>query len=112
MGILSERTVEFAVNIVKYSRWLCAEEKDYVLSNQILKSGTSIGANVYEANYASSKADFINKMQIALKETSETEYWLIILEKSKRLPQNYSYLKENVLEIKKMLISSINTSKK
>ncbi len=81
------------------------------MSKQLLKSGTSIGANIHEANYAVSKADFITKMQIALKEASETEYWLIVFEKTDYLPENFYQLKEKCNGLKRMLISTLNTTK-
>ena len=77
---LSNTAIEMAVSTVNYSKWLMHEKKEFVMSRQLLRSGTSIGANIHEAYYASSKADFINKLQIALKEASETEYWLIVLQ--------------------------------
>ena len=79
---LSEQSISFSIDIVNFYKWLCSEKREFVLSNQILRSATSIGANIHEANFAVSKADFISKMQIALKETSETEYWLIVLERT------------------------------
>ena len=74
-----EKSFEFAVRIVKLYRYLMKEHKEYVLSKQLLRSGTSIGANVAEAQRGQSKADFISKMSIALKEANETEYWLKLL---------------------------------
>lgn len=80
-----------------------------MLLNQVLRSGTSIGANIHEANYASSKADFINKLQIALKECYETEYWIELLIDGGFY--NNLEIQEKCIEIKKILISSINTAK-
>ena len=83
-----------------------------MLSKQILRSGTSIGANINEAQYGNSKADFIAKLHIALKETAETEYWLHILQKSDYLDDNMaSSLLNDCLEIKRIMIASINTAK-
>lgn len=110
-GPLSKQSINFSIDIVNYYKWLVAEKKEFVLSKQILRSGTSIGANIYEADYAVSKADFISKMQIALKETSETEYWLIVLEQTDFLPDEFCFLKENCLSIKRMLVATLNTSK-
>ncbi len=76
--ILSDKALAFAVRIVNLNKYL-VKNKDYIISSQIMRSGTSIGANIYEANYAQSKADFISKLHIALKETSETSYWLMLL---------------------------------
>ena len=72
----------FAVRIVKLAKWLREERKEYSLADQILRSGTSIGANVSEAHYASSRRDFLNKCKIALKECAETLFWLDLFEKS------------------------------
>lgn len=71
---LINQSIEFSISIVNYYKWLAFEKKEFVMSKQILKSGTSIGANIHEANFAASKADFISKMQIALKEAAETAY--------------------------------------
>ena len=108
---LSEQSISFSIDIVNFYKWLCSEKREFVLSKQILRSATSIGANIHEANFAVSKADFISKMQIALKETSETEYWLIVLERTEYLPDAYTHLKEKCNSLKRMLISTLNTSK-
>lgn len=105
------QSIDFAIQVVDYCKWLSHEQKEFVMSKQLLKSGTSIGANIHEANYAISKADFVSKMQIALKETSETEYWLIILEKTNYLPQDFLNLKDKCNSIKRMLVSTLNTTK-
>lgn len=106
---LRNLSVEFSVKIIK----LCENIKGhYSLTNQLERSGTSIGANIHEANYAQSKNDFISKLQIALKECYETEYWLELFVKSELLDREYA--KEIYNEcgtIRKMLISSINTAK-
>ena len=103
-------SVEFSVKIIK----LCESIKGhYSLTNQLERSGTSIGANIHEANYAHSKPDFISKLQIALKECYETEYWLELFMKSEILDKDK--VKEIYNEcgtIRKILISSINTAKK
>ena len=108
---LSEQSISFSIDIVNFYKWLCSEKREFVLSKQILRSATSIGANIHEANFAVSKADFISKMQIALKETSETEYWLIVLERTEYLPDAYTHLKEKCSSLKRMLIATLNTSK-
>ena len=83
-----------------------------VLTNQILRSGTSIGANIHEANYAQSKADFITKMQIALKECHETEYWLKLFFKTAIISEDvYKKMSENSGKIRRILIASLNTAK-
>ncbi|MBE7060529.1 MAG: four helix bundle protein [Ruminococcaceae bacterium] len=112
-NILIDKSIEFAARIIKLQRYLLKDKKENVISKQIVRSGTSIGANINEANYGQSKADFISKMHISLKETAETEYWLRLLIKAELLTvkEGESLLKD-CLEIKKILISSINTAKK
>lgn len=107
---LRNLSVEFSVKIIK----LCETIKGhYSLTNQLERSGTSIGANIHEANYAQSKNDFISKLQIALKECYETEYWLELFVKSKLLDrENAKEIYNECGTIRKMLISSINTAKK
>ncbi len=105
-------SVDLSIMIVGYYKWLNDEMKEFVMSKQILRSGTSIGANIHEAQYAISKADFISKMQIALKEASETEYWLIVLEKTGYFDEKFNPIKENCRSIKRMLIATLNTSRK
>ena len=78
-NIIVTKSKAFALRVIKLNKFLCNEKKEYVLSKQLLKSGTSIGANVKEAIRGQSKADFYSKMNIALKEASETEYWLELL---------------------------------
>lgn len=109
---LNEKSIAFAARIVKLYNFLKAKE-EYVISKQIIRSGTSIGANINEAAYAQSMADFISKMSIALKETAETEYWLKLLSLSEYITDNmYDSIAVDCLEIKKLLIATINTSKK
>ena len=108
---LSNTAIEMAVSTVNYSKWLMHEKKEFVMSRQLLRSGTSIGANIHEAYYASSKADFINKLQIALKEASETEYWLIVLQRTNYYDDRFQAVKIYCNSLKRMLISAINTAK-
>ena len=111
-NILIDKSIDFGARIVKLHRYLIKEMHKSVLSKQILRSGTSIGANINEAQYGSSKADFIAKLHIALKETAETEYWLHVLEKSDYIDGRMaSSLLSDCLEIKRILIASINTAK-
>ncbi|MBR3382406.1 MAG: four helix bundle protein [Clostridia bacterium] len=111
-NVLIEKTIDFGARIVKLHRYLVKEKHETILSKQILRSGTSIGANISEAQYGQSKADFVSKLQIALKETAETEYWLHILQKSDYLDaQQAASLLDDCLEIKRILISSVNTAK-
>ena len=106
---LRNLSVEFSVKIIK----LCENIKGhYSLTNQLERSGTSIGANIHEANYAQSKNDFISKLQIALKECYETEYWLELFVKSDILDRTIvKELYNQCGTIRKMLVSSINTAK-
>lgn len=101
--------MEFSIKIVK----LCDGIKGKsAIVNQLLRSGTSIGANIHEANYASSRADFIAKMQIALKECYETEYWLELFSRTDIIAEEtYKSLKNDCGKIRKLLIASINTAK-
>ncbi len=111
-NVLIEKSIDFGARIVKLHRYLIKTKHETVLSKQILRSGTSIGANINEAQYGNSKPDFIAKLHIALKETAETEYWLHLLEKSDYLDENMaSSLLNDCLQIKKILIASINTAK-
>ena len=108
-NLLIELSVDFAVKIVNITDEIQGKG---VLKNQILKSGTSIGANIHEANYAQSKADFVSKLQIALKETYETEYWLELFSRTNIINESkYIELKNDCGKIRRVLISSINTTK-
>ncbi|MBN8838190.1 MAG: four helix bundle protein [Sphingobacteriia bacterium] len=86
-NILKEKSFAFALRIVKCNQYLCSEKQEHILSKQLLRSGTSIGANIREAEQAQSKTDFIHKLSIALKEANETEYWLELLHQSGYLDQ-------------------------
>lgn len=111
-NVLVDLSKRFAVNIVIVCENISKRRKEYVLFKQLLKSGTSIGANIYEANYAASKADFINKLQIALKECYESQYWLDIFKETEIVSkEEYTELYSQCSRIRRMLISSINTSK-
>ncbi len=111
-NVLIDKSIDFGARIVKLYRYLVKTKRETVLSKQILRSGTSIGANINEAQYGNSRADFIAKLHIALKETAETEYWLHVLEKSEYLDRNMATsMLNDCLEIKRILIASINTAK-
>ena len=111
-NILKNKTLSFALRIVKAYKYLAKEKKELVLSKQLLRCGTAIGALVREAEYAQSTPDFINKMSIALKEANETEYWLILLKESEYIEEGvYSSIINDCQELLKLLISTINTSK-
>ncbi|MBO4583471.1 MAG: four helix bundle protein [Clostridia bacterium] len=111
-NLIEDRSFEFAVRIVKLNKYLNEQKKEFVLSKQILRSGTSIGANVAEAQQGQSDADFVSKMNIALKEAAETKYWLRLLEATEYLTANEtkSILAE-CIELEKILYSIIRTSK-
>ena len=111
-NLLIDKSIAFAARIVKLHQHLIENKKETVISKQIVRSGTSIGANINEANYGQSKADFISKMHIALKETAETEYWIKLLYMSEYIDDKMSRsLLDDCLEIKRILIASINTAK-
>ncbi|MBR1811819.1 MAG: four helix bundle protein [Clostridia bacterium] len=110
---LAELSIAFATRIVRMYKYLIREKEEAIISKQIMRSGTSIGANIHEANYAQSKADFVSKLHIALKETAETEYWLRLLAASEYIDENtYESMLGDCLSIKRILITSLNTAKK
>ena len=109
---LIDKSIVFATRIIKLHRYLIKSKKETIISKQIVRSGTSIGANINEANYGQSKADFVAKLHIALKETAETEYWLRLLTMSEYITEEmWQSLLTDCLEIKRILIASINTTK-
>lgn len=111
-NVLIDKSIIFASRIIKLHRYLIKNKKETIVSKQIVRSGTSIGANINEANYGQSKADFIAKLHIALKETAETEYWLKLLAMSEYITEEMGVsLLKDCLEIKRILIASINTAK-
>ena len=111
-GKLANEAMDFAVEIVRLSDIL-SEQKDYNISNQICRSGTSIGANISEANYAASRADFINKLRIALKEANETLYWLELAVRAERINSaTYETYSKKCSSIRAMLVKSIKTAEK
>ena len=110
--MVAEKAFAFAVRIVKLCQYLQNEKHEYILSKQLIRSGTSVGANITEAKQGQSKADFISKMSIALKETSETKYWLRLLQATDYLSQKeYQSILADCIEIEKMLTSIVKTSK-
>ncbi len=109
---LKNKSYAFAIRIVKLSQYLQTEKKEFVLSKQILRSGTSIGALIREAEFGQSKADFINKMSISLKEANETEYWLCILTDTNYLEQKlFESLQADCNALIAMLVSTVKTAK-
>ncbi|HOT14129.1 MAG TPA: four helix bundle protein [Bacteroidales bacterium] len=111
-NILREKSYAFAIRIVKLAQHLNNEKHEHIISNQILRSGTAIGALVRESEFGQSKADFISKLSIALKEANETDYWLSLLKDSSYLSENeFNSISPECTELIKLLISSINTAK-
>ena len=106
------KSLDFGIRVVRCVQYLQKEKNEYILSKQVLRSGTSIGANIHEGLYAQSKADFVSKLTISLKEASETSYWLILLNKTDYLTQEiYESLKLDVDELIRMIIASLKTTK-
>lgn len=111
-SILLDKSLKFAARIVKLYKYLLKEKHESIISKQIIRSATSIGANANEAIYGQSKADFLAKLHISLKETAETEYWLRLLALSDYITETEGQsLIKDCLEIKRILIASINTAK-
>ena len=111
-SIIEEKSFQFAVRIVKLYKHLRSSKKEYTLSKQLLRSGTSIGANAAEAQQAQSRPDFISKLSIALKETTETKYWLKLLQATDYLTeQEFRSIFHDCVEVEKILVSIIKTSK-
>ena len=103
-NVIVKKSFAFSVRIVNLNKYLSQEKKEYVISKQIYKSGTSIGANVAEAQRAQSAADFVSKMKIALKEASETQYWLQLLYKTKYITdKEFTSIHNDLVEILKIL---------
>ena len=112
-GNIQDKSFQFAVRIVKLCKILRNDRSEYVLSKQLLRSGTSIGANIAEAQQAQSRADFIAKLNVSLKETTETIYWLRLLEATDYLSEmEYKSIISDCVEIEKILTASIKSLKK
>ena len=112
-NVVADKSKNFAIRIIKFYKYLCDEKKEFVLSKQILRSGTSIGANIRESKNAQSKADFISKMNIALKEADETAYWMELLWESEIIEKSQVIdLYELNTELIKLLTAIIKSSKK
>ncbi|QOR62151.1 four helix bundle protein [Sulfurovum sp. ST-21] len=112
MSILEEKSYAFSIRIVKCSEYLQQEKKEFILSKQVLRSGTAIGALIAEGKYAQSKSDFINKLSIALKEANETKYWLSLLKDCSYLQEKLAIsLLDDIENLIRMLASSIKTAK-
>ncbi len=112
-GVTQAKSKAFAVRIVRLFQFLSEKKKEFVLSKQILRSGTSIGANIVEAKYAVSKREFILKLQIALKEAAETAFWLELLHETDYLSQReFSGIHADCEELLRLLTSSLTTLKR
>ena len=110
--MIADLSFHFSIRIVRFYQYLKSEHKEYVLSKQILRSGTSIGANVVEAKEGQSRADFLSKYSIALKEAVETEYWLKLLHSTGYLSdKGYSSLQRDCSEIIRILTAIVKTTK-
>ena len=111
-NVLQDKSYAFAIRVVKLVQFLRSEKNEFVLSKQLLRSGTAIGALIREAEYGQSKADFVSKMTIALKEANETEYWVNLLFDTGYIDEKlFESFKTDCKELLKMLISTIKTSK-
>jgi four helix bundle protein len=111
-NVIKDKSFDFAIKVVKLYKLLCKDRKEFVMSKQILRSGTSIGAMVRESEHAESKSDFIHKLSVALKEASETEYWLELLYEFDYVEKaHFISMKEDVHEVLKILTAIIKTSK-
>jgi len=111
-NVVKDKSFAFALRVVKLSRFLQEQKREFVISKQVLRSGTAIGALVREAEHAQSKADFISKMSIALKEANETDYWLDLLHQSEYLtPESHASIHPDIQELIKLLVSIVKTSK-
>ena len=109
---IQEKSFHFAVRIVKLCRYLQNEKKEFILAKQLLRSGTSIGANVSESQQAQSRPDFVSKLNIALKEATETEYWLRLLHETDYLNnEQFDSIFNDCNEVKSLLVAIVKTTK-
>ena len=112
MATVYEKSMEFAVRIVKLYKYLTEQKKEYVMSKQILRSGTSIGANAAEAKQAKSKRDFVSKMSISLSEASESDFWLELLYRTEYLStEEYESISSDCKELEKILTAIVKTTR-
>ncbi|NES18357.1 MAG: four helix bundle protein [Symploca sp. SIO3E6] len=111
-NVVKEKSFNFAVRVVNLSKYLIEQKREFVLSKQILRAGTAIGALVRESEHAESKADFIHKLSVALKEANEADYWLDLLHTTKYLEaKQHQCLKTDLIELLKLLTAILKTSK-
>lgn len=111
-NVIENKSFQFAIRIVRLYKFLCEEKKEYILSKQLLRAGTSIGANVTESQSAQSKPDFVSKINIALKEASETKYWIKLLGATEYLSENQTKsILDDCVEIEKILVTILKSAK-
>ncbi|MCL2342246.1 MAG: four helix bundle protein [Firmicutes bacterium] len=112
-NIIEEKTKQFAIRIIKLYKYLTIKKNEHILSKQLLRSGTSIGANVKEGTRAISKKEFISKLNISYKEAKETEYWLELLKETNYIEENeYESINRECIEIIKIIVSILKTATK
>lgn len=111
-NVIKDKTFSFAIDIVTLYKFLAENENEFILSKQLLRCGTSIGANVRESEFAQSKRDFISKMSISLKEANESSYWIELLYKTNYISEEkFHFIHSKVIEIIRLLVSIVKTSK-
>ena len=111
-GNLERKSFLFSVRVVKLARYLQEEKKEFILSKQLIRAGTSIGANIVESQQAQSRADFISKLEIALKETTETKYWLRLMRETGYLSESeFESIFSDCAELEKILVRIIKSTK-
>lgn len=111
-NVLYEKSLKFAIRMVRLHQYLVNDKKEFVMSKQLIRSGTAIGALIRESKYAESKLDFIHKLHIALKEANETDYWIILLKETEFISQvEFDSLIDEIQELIKLLVSIIKTTK-
>lgn len=111
-NVIENKSFQFAIRIVRLYKFLCEEKKEYILSKQLLRAGTSIGANVTESQQAQSKPDFVSKISVALKEASETKYWIKLLGATEYLSENQTKsILDDCAEIEKILVTILKSAK-
>ena len=110
--MVGEKSYRFAIRVVNMYKWLCENKSEYILSKQLLRSGTAIGALLKEAEHAQSKSDLLSKVNIALKEANETVYWLMLLKDTEYITQKeFESMSTDAEELIKMLVSIVKTTK-
>ena len=111
-SVLKDKSYAFAIRVVELNRFLYSQHKEFVLSKQLLRSGTAVGALIREAEFGQSRADFRSKMTIALKEANETQYWLSLLKDTNYIDaKGYKSISSDCVELIKMLVATVKTTK-